>query len=315
MLEIKLFGPGYASYRGKPLNGFPGQQASLLLCYLLLNPHSHHRERLAAVFWADYSANASRKNLSQNLWRLRQTFQEVDVPENQYLHISKERISFDTSSNYWLDIEEFEAVVLRYQDIAGDQLTQDQAIDLEAAVALYNGDLLEGVYEDWCLHDRERLSLLYLDALGKLMIFHEGNQTYEQGLACGERILESDNTRERVHQQMMRLYWLVGHRSAALAQYKRCTQILQEELGVTPMPETSQLYQQMLHNEFQPHLIVSTSLSGTALSPLIRSEESLQKFADQSLHKLSRLQTIIDETSAELRSLERLIRRTLLDSE
>jgi hypothetical protein len=71
----------------------------------------------------------------------------------------------------------------------------------------------------------------------------------------------------------------------------------------------------MLHNEFQPHLIVSTSLSGTALSPLIRSEESLQKFADQSLHKLSRLQTIIDETSAELRSLERLIRRTLLDSE
>ena len=314
MLEIKLFGPGYATYNGQVLSGFPQQQASLLLCYLLLNPHSHHRERLAAVFWGDQPVHASRKHLSQTLWRLRHTFQAANIPDAVYLRITKERINFNTDSDYWLDIEQFESIVTRYHDTSGQQLTDIQAAELESAVQLYQGDLLEGVYEDWCLHDRERLSLLYLDALGKLMIFHEGNQTYQYGLACGERILNLDNTRERVHQQMMRLYWLAGNRSAALAQFKRCGQILREELGVGPMRETKHLYDQMLHNQFQP--AANSGLEpDTALSPLIRSDESLQRLADQSLRKLARLQSIIEETSLELRSLERLIKNTLVDSE
>ena len=314
MLQVKLFGTGQATYNGTALAGFPGQQASLLLCYLLLNPHSHHRERLAAVFWGDHPAHTSRKHLSQTLWRLRHTLQSVDVPVDEYLHISKERISFDIAGDYWLDIQEFESTIIRHQDISGHQLTEDQAVDLEAVASLYVGDLLEGIYEDWCLHDRERLNLLYLDALGKLMIFHERNQTFEQGLACGERIFNCDNTRERVHQQMMRLYWQAGNRSAALAQYKRCVQILREEMGIDPMRETTHLYEQMLHNQFQAEQIWDHQ-QDTALSPLVRSDESLRLLADQSLRKLSRLQTIIDETSTELRSLERLIRRTLLDSE
>ena len=80
-----------------------------------------------------------------------------------------------------------------------------------------------------------------------------------------------------------------------------------------PMKESIQLYQQMLDNEFA---VTTDNLPpDTALSPLVRSDESLRRLADQSLQKLNRLQTIIDETGAELRSLERLIRRTLLDSE
>jgi DNA-binding SARP family transcriptional activator len=314
MLEIRLFGPGHATYNGQFLTGFPHQQAALLLCYLLLNPHSHHRERLAAVFWGDQPALTSRKHLSQTLWRLRQSLQENQAPTDDYLSIEKERITFNLKSDYWLDIEVFETTLNRYQDISGQQLTPEQAADLESAIRLYQGDLLEGVYEDWCLHDRERLSLMYLDALGKLMIFHETNQTYAQGLACGERILHLDNTRERVHQQMMRLYWLAGNRSAALAQYKRCGQILAEELGVSPMRETAQLYEQMLRNKFQPFHHPGADPE-TALAPLVRSEESLKELASQSLRKLTRLQAIIEETSLELRSLERLIKNTLLDSE
>ncbi len=314
MLEFRLFGSGQASYNRQVLNGFPAQQAALLLCYLLLNPHSHNRERLAAVFWADYPAHTARKHLSQTLWRLRQMLQEAGVADDTYLEITKDRISLNVNSDYWLDIDEFQQTVSRYQDISGDQLTSEQAQQLDQVITLYNGDLLEGIYEDWCLYDRERLSLLYLDALGKLMIFHERNDTFEQGLAYGERILAVDNTRERVHQQMMRLYWLAGNRSAALSQYKRCAQILREELGVSPMKETTQLYQQMLDNKFQPTTDNNRQVD-TALSPLVRSEESLQRLADQSLRKLSRLQAIVEETSAEIRSLERLIRRTLLDSE
>ncbi|MEM7342708.1 MAG: bacterial transcriptional activator domain-containing protein [Chloroflexota bacterium] len=316
MLELRLFGAGQASYNGQPLDGFPTQQSYLLLCYLLLNPHAHYRERLAAVFWADHPAHTSRKHLSQTLWRLRNSLQSADVPVENYLTITKEKISFNREDPtiYSLDIEKFEETVTRYQDITGQQLAAEQATELEDVVNLYVGDLLEGVYDDWCLYDRERLNLHYLDALGKLMVFHEKHQSYEQGLAAGERILNFDNTRERVHQQMMRLYWLAGNRSAALSQYKRCVQILGEELGVDPMKETTQLYQSMQHNQFNPN-IDTVQPSSTALSPLVRSDESLQRLADQSLQRLNNLQKIVDETSEELRSLERLIRATLLGTE
>ena len=55
MLELKLFGRGQARYNGFPLPGFPQQQPSLLLCYLLLHrSRPHPREQLAALFWGEY---------------------------------------------------------------------------------------------------------------------------------------------------------------------------------------------------------------------------------------------------------------------
>jgi DNA-binding SARP family transcriptional activator len=211
-----------------------------------------------------------------------------------------------------LDIEHFETTITRYQDLEGQALTPEQASDLEEAIDLYVGDMLEGVYEDWCLSERERLSLLHLNALTKLVLFHEANGTYERGLAYGERILAYDNTRETVHHSMMRLYWLLGDRSAALAQYKRCVQVLRDELGIPPMPETSLLYQNMVRNQFMPtnrSPAPDISLPGSS-----QSNESLQLLAAHALQKVSQLQKVIEETNVELQRLEQLISRALLDA-
>ena len=46
-----------------------------------------------------------------------------------------------------------------------EPLKSEQVAELEAAVKLYTGDLLEGLYTDWCLLERERFRLLYPDGL------------------------------------------------------------------------------------------------------------------------------------------------------
>ena len=38
-------------------------------------------------------------------------------------------------------------------------MDEDRARSLEDAVSLYQGDLLEGCYEDWCIYERERLPI------------------------------------------------------------------------------------------------------------------------------------------------------------
>jgi DNA-binding SARP family transcriptional activator len=304
VLALRLFGSGQAYFCDHPLLGFPTQQAYLLLCYLLLNArYPQPREQLAAVFWGDVSVDASRKNLSQTLWRLRHVLEAAGASLDDYLLVDRDYVSFVNSSPYWLDIEAFEKTVAGCQQLDGYNLTVEQASHLEEAVALYTGHLLEGIYEDWCLYERERLDLLYLESLAKLIAFHERNGTYQRGLFYGELALAHDNTREMIHQQMMRLHWLAGDRGAALAQYKYCAQVLRDELGLPPLEETTRLYQQMAHNQFYP--------KGQAAAPT-GSGEPLQELAELMLRRLSLLEHNIQETSAELQHIEQMLNSLLL---
>jgi len=310
MLELHLFGPGQGCYAESPLTAFPSQQYYRLLCYLLLNRgRPHYRERLAAIFWGEYSTSASRTYLRSALWRLRQALQSAGVPVDEYLAVNDNSVSFLTSGRYWLDVEAFEAAVGCCQETPEEDLTSEQAVRLESAVDLYAGDLLEGIYDDWCLYDRERLRIHYLDVLGTLLVFHELNGTHERGLMYGKRILASDPTRERAHRQIMRLYWFLGERSEALAQYQCCSQMLSEELGVSPMASTTLLYRQMVSNQFDP--AGWREHGSVQRSEPYKHEESIRAIARDALDKLRRLQAMTEETAVELGQIEHLIHKAL----
>jgi DNA-binding SARP family transcriptional activator len=272
----------------------------------------HHRDPLAAIFWAEYPPEKSRKYLRNALWRLREGLQKIGAVPSEYIAVDDDCISFLTSSPYWLDVEFFEGTIEGFRYLSGQKLSVEQAEELERAVDLYSGDLLEGVYEDWCLYERERLNLLLLNALTKLMIYHGLHNSYDLGLACGERILSFDHTREKIHRLMMWLHWLSGDRIAALAQYKRCGQILRETLDTKPMTETHQLYREMVHDRFDPQAWLDGRDDPTPIRT--SSDRSLQPLAMHLIQRLHRLQGMVDDTSAELRQLEHLINISLIKS-
>jgi hypothetical protein len=60
--------------------------------------------------------------------------------------------------------------------------------------------------------------------------------------ACCHRI----NTRNW-HRELMRCYYRQNDRAAAIRQYRTCVRILRDELGIGPMPETENLYQQIIN--------------------------------------------------------------------
>ena len=248
MLKVRLFGTGQATFLDRPLIGFSNQQAWLLLCYLLLNKlHPQNRERLAAVFWGDQPAQVARKNFRNTLWRLRQMLSLTGMRPEDYLHVNEESISFLQYAPCWLDVDAFESAG-HWANLPAADLQPAHVKEMEDAVDLYGGDLLENIYEDWCIYDRERLRMLNLNMLNKLMVYYGTAGSFETGLRFGERILCYENTREDIHRQMMWMYWRSGNLSAALAQYKLCAQILRDEMGVRPTESTQQLYEQILHS-------------------------------------------------------------------
>jgi DNA-binding SARP family transcriptional activator len=309
MLRVELFDPGQAHYCGQPLPGFPKQQCHQLLCYLLLNQrHTHHRERLAAVFWSDYSKPVSLKYLRNALWRLRCMLEAAGIPAGEYLSVADGTVFFQDFGPYWLDVEEFESTIAQLRDLAGHQLTPEQALSLEQALGLYSGDLLEGIYEDWCLVDRERLRMLHLDALRKFLDYCEHNGFYERGIAYGRRVLALDPTRERVHRRLMRFYWGQGDRSEALAQYHSCVQTLREELGILPTEETRRLHNLMASNRFDlaewPGRADGMSLARA------RRDSSAHRLLEQTLERLQHLEAIVGGLRAELESVALLLNDT-----
>lgn len=215
----------------------------MLLLYMLLNRHRYQRrEALATLFWGESNDTRARRCLNSALWRLRH---ELDgVPEllasNQQGDV---RLMLHDEDR--LDIAEFEIITRSNLMRAPEALESAELASLEHAVALYQGDLAESCYYDWVLPERERLRALYLDALSLLLRANIRQHAYPNAIATAHQLLQVDPLREDVHRDLMRLYSATDQRGRALQQFHICRQLLQDELHVTPVPETIALYDQL----------------------------------------------------------------------
>ena len=254
---IRLFGSFTASQGDLPLTGFESDKARGLLAYLAAeSDRPHRREMLATLLWPEMPEQSARTNLRRTLANLRKVLgdQEADPP---YLLISRQEIQFNEGSDAWVDVSAFRQQLAERHDPA------ISSAQLQEAITLVRGPFLEGFtvkdslsFEEWALLSREQLNLQTLDVLQQLADDYEGQGAFDKGLEFARKQLEIEPWREEGHRQVMRLLALSNRRTAALNQYESCRQILADELGVDPEPETEQLYMQIQAGE-----LVATAMS------------------------------------------------------
>ncbi len=248
VLRISLFGTARIAHSGAtseiPVTGL----TQTLLAFLLLQgQRSHPREKLAGLFWGDYDEERARSCLRTTLYRLRRHLEPRGIPRETYLLTSPAgEVGFNWKSAHWLDVAAFEECASRVLAQPSEAIEPSDTQALESALHLYSGELLEGIYEDWALRERERLHRLYLNCLAHLMRYYKHHGAYEQSLAHGKEILNHDPLREDIHREVMRLYLSAGQRAKAVEQYKACRDILRAELGIGPMKETRALYAEIV---------------------------------------------------------------------
>lgn len=299
-LRICLLGVMRITHDEWPLETRLSRTVKELLAYLtLFRQRIHAREVLAGLFWGDHSDEKARSCLSTALWRLRKVLEPGEVPRGTYLLTTPTGdIGFNRESEHWLDIEVFEHHGRQLLARPYQALTTGEVHQLENALSLYRGELLEGFYDEWALRERERLRSLYLHSLAHLLQYYRHYKSYEKGLACGHKILDLDPLREEIHREMMRLYYRNGQRALALRQYDNCSKILEKELGVPPMEET-QLLRVQIFKRSEARQIQNPSQGDlrTARKVIREFQQALDDF-DRSSAKLRR-------TS---KTLERLIK-------
>ncbi|PKN92465.1 MAG: response regulator receiver protein [Chloroflexi bacterium HGW-Chloroflexi-6] len=247
-LRISLFGSVRVENDLNPANNAKlTNTISTLLAYLILyRQRAHPRDVLASLLWSDYPQERARGCLNTALWRLRQVLEPSGVPPGTFLlSTAMGELSFNCQANVWIDVVEFERIIKMAIAIPYEAALTEKIHELETTINLYKGDLLDGCYCDWALRERERLYQYYLDGLFYLLGYYHSKNQYEKAIGWGQTILMYDPLREDVHRQLMRLYVENGQRTLAVKQFHRCRDVLNLELGITPMSETQGLFEQI----------------------------------------------------------------------
>jgi DNA-binding SARP family transcriptional activator/predicted ATPase len=243
----------------QPITRFRAANNQGLLVYLACNRDKPiARDTLAALFWPDAPESEARHNLRQALYRLRRL---LDNGEEPTLLVTRQTVQFNGAANYQLDVEQFIAAV--------------DANALTRAVNRYAGDLLPGFpvgsepFEVWLRGQREYLHQLALEAL--LQVAEDSLQSGDTNAAAAaaQRQLQLEPWREPAFRQLMRAYALMGDRSRALGQFARCREILWDELGVEPAPETIQLADAIKSGRVGP------AASDHPIAPPVKSKHNL----------------------------------------
>lgn len=250
-LYINLLGKFSIQCDNNIIEGMESSKAQELFSYLLLHRNrAHSRERLASLLWGDYCTTAqSKKYLRKALWQLQNTLSELtSLSQAELLHIESEWIEFKESENVFLDVAEIEKAYNIISKCPMTNMDEDLLNRLVGAIQYYKGDLLENMYADWCMVERERLKIIYLRLLDHMVEYCELNQMYDMGISYGISILKQDQARECTHHQLMRLYWKSGDRTGAIRQFEWCRTALQAELDIEPSHNTVQLYTELQRN-------------------------------------------------------------------
>lgn len=253
-LRFCLFGKFSVYCQDRLQTCFQVQRVQELLCYLLLHrDKAHHREILADTLWNETETPHSKKYLRKTLWQLQSALTSIpDAGNIPLLEVLPQWVQVAHASPFWLDVAEFEEAYTFVQGKRGRELSDEDYQKVEHAVQLYQGDLLEGWFQDWCIYERERFKEMYLVMVDKLMGYCEHNHIFERGLEYGKTILNHDRAREHTHRRMMMLYYLSGNRSAALQQFETCKLALHEELDVEPGHRTLALLNRIAEDKLHP---------------------------------------------------------------
>jgi len=298
-LHVSLFGKFYAQCSEQSVVGLEAAKVRELFCYLLLYPNRpHHRDKLAALLWKEHSTAQSKNYLRRTLWQLQTAFKNQEELETM-LYVDADWIQLNPGNWLWLDVAIFDQAFAQTNGKQGACLEDTAVCALVKAVELYQGELLEGWYQDWCLFERDRYQQMLLLMLDKLMAHCESCGTYEAGINYGMEILRYDLVRECTHRQLMRLYYLTGDRTGALRLYERCTAVLQQELGVKPAAATEQLRAKIEADALEPPYLSSASPLGNmpslekTLAQLQSFDNILSQYQQQVQQEISRVKTAL----------------------
>lgn len=234
----------------RPIAGLQSRQSGYLLAYIFLHPNcTFTREQLAETVWHQdaIAVTDPNKRLRQELYRLNRAVAAAGVPLSNILTLHGNVIEAKTPISLSSDAQQFESCIQASLGIPARDLRDDHLARMELSASLYRGRLLPTLNAEWCIIQRERLQIMYLECIEKMALAYELRDNLDKALHYARLALCEDPLTESVHRIVMRCQYRRGNAPLAVRQFRKLSQTLRHELGpdIAPMPETMALLQQI----------------------------------------------------------------------
>src|SRR5215207_5002775 len=251
--RISLLGAPRVEHDGRQIE-VDTRKATALLAYLAVTHRCHARDALAVLLWPEYNQTKARA-------ALRRTLSSLGVARAAgWLVADRESVDL-ARDEVWVDVDRFRELLAecRTHGHAEGEVCAACFRPLSEAVALYRDDFLAGfalrdsvAFDDWQFFQGEELRRELAGALERLSIGCGARQEWDQAITHACRWMTLDPLHEPAHRWLMQLYAWDGQRAAALRQYRECVRVLEGELGVSPLEETTRVYQAIMENDLPP---------------------------------------------------------------
>ena len=212
------------------------QYARDLFFLLLTHPEGLTKEAIGSYFWPEVSSDDLRYRFKNTMYRLRHAMgRDTVLLEDDYYR-------FNRLLDYDYDVENF----LREMRLAQKSILDSQKLEhCRKAIEFYQGPFLPDIEDDWAYLERTRLAQNYINILLELSDLYLKQKEFSKALEFCQKALQEDSCNEAAHRLAMRVHAAMGNRAEVARQYERCQQALQEEISVSPSPETRALLESL----------------------------------------------------------------------
>ncbi len=228
MLVIDLFGTPRVR-RDETEIRFDTRKAVALLAVLAVTGREQSRDALGALLWPELDRSRARSALRRTL-----SVAAASVPE----------LSADMAA-VRLDLDAIECDVVEFRRRADSDETGDWA----RAVELATGEFLEGfalrdspAFDEWATATAEGLRDDLALLLGMLATAAARDGDHRAALGYARRRVAIEPLSEPAHVDVIRMSAWSGDRPGSLQAYRELVRVLDEELGVAPLPATTALH-------------------------------------------------------------------------
>jgi len=279
VLRIQTLG-GFHVWRQREILTWPTQKSKVLFQILLIEPgRLVLTDQLLECLWPSLPPHKAQNNLWVTVSQLRRVLQPESLPRTRSAYILKdgEGYRFNRESDHWLDAEAFATHLITAQSAAN---LAERISAWEEAYILYQGDYLEDeLYAEWAQFPRSQWRRRYEQLLINLAEAYGRNGSFQKAMTHCREVLTLNNTNETALRLLMRCHASLGERTTSLKVYDEVVQVLKDEIGVDPMPETAELARQIKLSEEEWKAEDEVWAISSPQSPIIhpfvgRSEES-----------------------------------------
>ncbi|HZS03452.1 MAG TPA: BTAD domain-containing putative transcriptional regulator [Blastocatellia bacterium] len=249
-LTINLLGPIEIfrdPQRAFAADAWTTRRARDILCFIATRPHRRaSKDTIIDTFWGESDPGATEKNFHPTISHVRKALNSNQLIRLNFLLYRDGDYLLNPEFSYRIDTEEFDRLLAEGEAARRAGNSEQYTKAFEEAVALYRGDFMQSVDDEWADELRAYYREQYMRTLEALAAAAQKVGDLTRSIQLARQILRDDPYREDIHCLLMRAQAALGKGAAVKEQYEALRRRLREELGVEPAAETQRVYRELM---------------------------------------------------------------------